>query len=76
MMISVILPAYNEEDYIEGNVSKIINGMERITRDYEIIIVEESNDRTPEIIQGLKKRYRKIRHFHFNRRLGKGKALE
>src|SRR3972149_6819016 len=76
MMISVILPAYNEEDYIEGNVSRIIREMERITKEYEVIVVEESSDKTPEIIQRLKKKYRKIRHFNFNRRLGKGKPLE
>ena len=75
-MISVILPIYNEEDYIRNNTLKIMHELGKISRDYEIIIIEESSDKTPEIAAELGKKYRRIRHFHFEKRLGKGRAIE
>ncbi|MBI5061121.1 MAG: glycosyltransferase [Candidatus Aenigmarchaeota archaeon] len=75
-MISIIIPAYNEEKVIEKCITSLGREIRRITRDYEIIIVEESNDRTPEIVEKLAKKSKKIIHIHSNVRLGKGGAIE
>lgn len=75
-MISIILPAYNEEGCIRENTLKVVKEMKRIGKKYEIIIVEESSDRTPEISERLSRQNRHVRHFHSNKRLGKGRAIE
>ena len=75
-MLSVIIPSYNEEQYIEENLRKIIDELENIGIKYEVIVVEESSDKTPEIIACMQKKFRVLRHLHFSRRLGKGGAIE
>jgi glycosyltransferase involved in cell wall biosynthesis len=75
-MFSVIIPSYNEEDYIESNLIKTIKELDKNGINYELIVIEESSDRTPEIVSQLSKKYRKLRHLHFDKRLGKGRAIE
>ena|SRR3989338_5688273 len=79
-MISIIVPAYNEELLVEKNTLLIRKEFDVIKRKtgetYEIIIVEESRDRTPEICSRIAKRYKEIRHVHSDKRLGKGGAIE
>lgn len=74
-MISIILPVYNEEFYLGKNVPLILRAAEKIS-ECEILIVEESTDRTPQIAESLSRKYKNVRHFHFTKRLGKGKAIE
>ncbi|MBI4174888.1 MAG: glycosyltransferase [Candidatus Aenigmarchaeota archaeon] len=79
-MFSVIVPAYNEELLVERNTLLIKKEFDRIRKktgeSYEIIIVEESRDRTPEIAARLSRKFRQIRHIHSEKRLGKGGAVE
>ena len=79
-MISVIIPAYNEERLVRKNTILIRKEMESIKKtfgeNYEIIIVEESSDKTPEICNVLAKKYKEIIHIHSDKRLGKGGAIE
>ena len=72
----MILPAYNEEILIEKNTLKIKAEFDKIGKKYEILIVEESNDKTPEISEKLAKKHKEIIHFHSDKRLGKGGAIE
>ncbi|MBI2578469.1 MAG: glycosyltransferase [Candidatus Aenigmarchaeota archaeon] len=73
-MISLIVPSFNEQDYIETAIRKITGFMKGY--DYELIVVEESTDRTPEIVERLSARNKRIKHMHFDVRLGKGGAIE
>ncbi len=79
-MLSIIIPAYNEQLLARKNALLIKKKMDSIRKkygeNYEIVIVEESNDRTPEICQQLAKKYKEIKHIHSNKRLGKGGAIE
>ena len=79
-MLSIIIPAYNEQLLARKNTLLIKKKMDSIRKkygeNYEIVIVEESSDRTPEICQQLAKKYKEIRHIHSNKRLGKGGAIE
>ncbi len=74
-MISIIIPAYNEERVIERCLTDVGRKMRELRRDYEIIVVEESSDMTPEIVKKLAGRNRNIRHIHSSARLGKGGAI-
>lgn len=49
MRVSVILPTKNEEDSIE----ELIEECRKVIQDCEIIVVDDSTDRTPEIAEGL-----------------------
>lgn len=50
--LSVVIPALNEEDNIQGTIDSVIDAAERYFDEYEIIIVNDgSTDRTLEIIR-------------------------
>lgn len=58
--ISVIVPAYNVEKYIERCLNSLIN--QDFTKDYEIIVINDgSTDSTPEIVEGIAKEHKNIR---------------
>jgi glycosyltransferase involved in cell wall biosynthesis len=63
--ISVFLPAYNEEGNLERSVADIVWAAERVTGEYEILIVNDgSTDRTGELAERLGDEA-KLDHFSF-----------
>ncbi len=53
-MLSIVIPAYNEEDCIASTVGIIIERLERENIDYEILVVNDnSKDRTETILREL-----------------------
>ncbi|MBI3183794.1 MAG: glycosyltransferase family 2 protein [Myxococcales bacterium] len=71
--ISLFFPAWNEEDYVERAVSRATRVLQRLTEDFEIIVVDDaSTDRTGEILRGLSKENRHLRVVTHpeNRKLG------
>ena len=77
MKLSVLMPSYNEEDWIEQIVEKVIRQKVEGINDLEIVIVDDaSRDRTKEIILALKKKYgaQIISVFH-EKNCGKGSAV-
>ena len=74
--LSIIIPVYNEADILEKNTLKIKNAVEKITKNYEIIIAEDgSDDGTNKLAKRLSNKYSNIKHFHFKKRQGRGQAL-
>lgn len=68
-MISVIMPAYNEEKNIRKAIESII---QQTNKDYELIIVNDgSEDRTADIVQSLVEQYPKIVFLNPNKKIGK-----
>ncbi len=65
-LISVIVPAYNEENRIEKTLQDYREGLKASGRDFELIIVCDGKDRTADIAQP----YGKV--LRFDHRLGKG----
>jgi len=77
MSFSVFFPCYNEEANVEKTTDAAIRAFEKITDDFEIIIVNDgSKDRTAEIADSLAKRDLRIRAVHNNPNLGYGGALQ
>ncbi len=74
-MLSIIIPAYNEENVLKDNILSILKAAGK-NGEYELIIVEESSDRTPEIASQLAGEHPEIRHIHSEVRLGKGGGIE
>ena len=73
-MISIVIPAYNEEKTLYQNIIEIINHVDHL--DYELILVDDgSKDETWNIITKLKEKYKNIKGIKFSRNFGKEAAL-
>ena len=76
VQVSVVLPAYNEVNYLQPAVEKTIKALKEFTDSYEIIIAEDgSTDGTAERAEELAQEYVSVRHIHREKRLGRGTAL-
>jgi glycosyltransferase AglD len=74
--VSVVLPAYNEVDYLQSAVDKTIENLITFTDSFEVIIAEDgSTDGTAERAAGLAQKITGVRHIHREQRLGRGTAL-
>lgn len=76
--VSIVIPAHNEEE----TLAAAVYGAEKQFREvleisFEIIIVEDGcQDSTEEIARSLDSEIDEVSHLHFDKRKGKGKALE
>jgi dolichol-phosphate mannosyltransferase len=71
--ITLIVPAYNEEKYLEKAVSDYDSMLKKNFNTYEIIIINDgSKDKTKEIAESIKKNNPKVRVFHNNPNKGLG----
>ena len=74
--VSLVFPAYNEADRLEGAVLKTMKHLERTVDSFEIIIAEDgSTDGTDKVAEELSRRYPQVKHLHSDERLGRGRAL-
>jgi len=77
--VSVVLPAYNEEDTIEGTVTTTLETLAAFLPEgsFEVLVAEDGcDDRTPEIAARIAGEDPRVRHVHSDERLGRGGALE
>jgi glycosyltransferase involved in cell wall biosynthesis len=71
--LSVVMPAYNEEDTLRRSVETV---MERVPRLGELVLVNDgSSDRTAAIADELAKQFPRLRVIHQPRNMGKTAAL-
>jgi glycosyltransferase AglD len=76
LQVSVVLPAYNEVEYVQPAVEKTIQTLNQFTQSYEVVIAEDgSTDGTAERSEELAQQNPKVRHVHREKRLGRGTAL-
>ena len=75
-MISVISPIFNSEDCIEELVKRIINSTKKITKNLEIVLIDDgSTDSSWKKIKSLKKKFKSIRGIKLNRNYGQHQAI-
>ncbi len=77
--VSVVLPAYNEEDTIEETVEVTLSTLASFLPpdSFEVIVAEDGcDDRTPELATRMAEADDRVRHIHADERLGRGGALE
>ncbi|MBX3721909.1 MAG: glycosyltransferase family 2 protein [Turneriella sp.] len=61
-VLSVVIPAYNEEQNIAPTVIEITQKLKSAAIPYEIVVVNDnSKDKTPDIVRGLQKKDRGIK---------------
>jgi glycosyltransferase involved in cell wall biosynthesis len=68
-MVSVIIPSYNSEDTISAVLRALHN--QTYKGEYEIILLDSSNDKTPEIVQ---KEFPDVIFHHFDKKTDPGTA--
>jgi glycosyltransferase involved in cell wall biosynthesis len=74
--VSLVLPAYNEVDYLQPAVEKTIQALNAFADSYEVIIAEDgSTDGTAERAEEISQKNPVVRHIHREKRLGRGTAL-
>ena len=74
--ISIISPVYNAENIIEVLVNRITENVEKITNDFEIILVEDDGpDNSWEVIETLAKKNEKIVGIKLSRNFGQHYAI-
>ena len=72
-VVSVIMPAYNEEKSVEACFHEVVEALEGCGKPFEIILEEDgSTDRTPLMMDRLAKKHACTKVLHFPKRMGKG----
>lgn len=75
-MISVVIPAYNEEKRIKGSLSETCTCLENSGMNYEIIVVDDgSSDGTSRLLESVSTDFPKMRLVRYEKNRGKGHAL-
>ncbi len=75
-MISVVIPAYNEEENIPILYEKLKKVLENLGEDYEIIFVDDgSTDRTYGILKEIAQKDKKVKVIRFRRNFGQTAAM-
>lgn len=75
MHLSIVIPAYNEEDRISSVVKSYTSYLNKGSYDYEIIVVCDGTDGTAGIIREVMRTNNHLRLLEFKERLGKGGAI-
>jgi glycosyltransferase involved in cell wall biosynthesis len=76
MRVSIVLPAYNEEQNIEQAVAEVTATAERLFVEHEVIVVDDgSSDGTRAVAEALTSRDQRVRVICHGRNRGYGEAL-
>jgi len=75
-LLSIVVPCYNEEAILHQSVDVLVRTLEKITSDYEIILIDDgSRDDTFSIIKELARENNRIKGVRFTRNFGKEAAI-
>ena len=75
-MISVVVPAYNEEKRIRPSLMEACSFLDNTPLDYEMIVVDDgSSDRTSEVVRDLSSDTPNLKLLRYGKNRGKGYAL-
>ncbi len=74
--LSIVLPVYNEEENIELQYEHIVDALKNLKKTYEIIFVDDgSSDKSPEILQKIAKKDKRVKIILFRRNFGQTGAM-
>ncbi len=74
-LLSVVIPAFNEESNVERTYERLQAALEHLEMDWELIFsVDPCTDRTEEIILALRARDPRVKMLRFSRRVGQPMA--
>jgi dolichyl-phosphate beta-glucosyltransferase len=76
VFLSIIIPAFNEEERLPAYLERVLEYLERQDISYEIIIVDDgSNDSTAEIVARIMRENIKVKLIRLPHNQGKGSAV-
>lgn len=76
MDLSVVIPAYNEQESLPDLIDEIDRACSPLGLEYDVIIIDDgSTDRTFETIANLAKENRRVRGLRLRKNFGKSEAL-
>ena len=76
MLLSVIIPCYNEELVIGETYKRLTNVLDKMENDYELIFINDgSKDKTYEILFQLSAEDKKVKIINFSRNFGHQRAV-
>jgi dolichol-phosphate mannosyltransferase len=73
--ISIIIPTYNEERSVQGTIRNVESEIKRSKMDAEIVVVDDSKDKTFEKLKAMQRTYRNIVVIHRENERGVGSAI-
>lgn len=71
--ISLVIPAYNEENRLERSLSEYLPVLETMGVPYEVIVIADGSDATPDVAR--KYHTRGVRCYSYSEKLGRGGAI-
>ncbi len=75
--LSILIPAYNEEENIKRVIRQALEDAGRFTKDFEIVIVDDGSfDSTGKIAEAIAKKNKHVRIIHHKTNQGLGQALQ
>lgn len=75
--LSVIMPAFNEQQHINDNVALTIATLNRMNINHEIVVVDDgSHDKTLKHAKELGKRFSNVKAVGYDKNIGKGYAIK
>lgn len=75
-MISVIVPAYNEQESLLAFYKELTKSLSKLTKSYEIVFIDDgSTDKTLSILKDLEKENKSVKVFSFQKHRGKAEGL-
>lgn len=76
MEISIVIPAYNEEESIAELLEEVNSTLIPLNKPFEVIVIDDgSTDRTLEVLKAQKNRFDWLRIVSFRKNYGKSAAL-
>lgn len=74
--VSAVIPVFNDVDSLKNAIPESIKTLETVSGSFEIIVAEDgSTDGSRELVLEWEKRDDRVRLFHSDERLGRGRAL-
>jgi glycosyltransferase AglD len=74
--VSAVIPVFNDRTSLETAIPESLKVLEGITDSFEMIVAEDgSTDGSRELVEEWEKKDPRVRLFHSDERLGRGKAL-
>ncbi len=74
--LSLLLPAYNEEENLTRNLPVMIDAMDSYVRDLEVIVIDDgSTDKTADVVRDFAARDPRIRLVRHEKNLGPGSGI-
>jgi len=76
MLLSVVIPCFNEQEVLRDTNSRMVAALEQIPVNFEIIYVDDgSTDATPELLRELQAQDNRVRVVRFSRNFGHQMAI-